>query len=244
MCSVVSVADIAKRLYHEKCLSWALYQFYGEADDTDPPTCFVSNSPLCMVCKVSDVLCEESLDVKEHFSILLNTLQQLQNAGLNGITKTLLVGVLMKACSQYVTKCLEFVDDESIPWGCDTVIKGVNMSNNAWCKLIYVGVHLGLLDLSFIFCPFENQYEVHHRYSISSAGEEFLLNPTLVMSLDPCSTAIDIILINSKDVALPSKKSIQNRRSQIKPRFVKIIETKMWQEGENQLLKYLGFGNE
>ena len=230
--------------YHGKCLSWALSQFYGGADDTDPPTCFVSNSPLCMVCKVSEVLCEESLDVKEHLNILLNTLQQLQNAGLNGITKTLLVGVLMKVCSQYVTKCLEFIDEESIPWGCGTVIKGVNMSNNAWCKLIYVGVHLGLLDLSFIFCPFENWYEVHRRYSISSAGEEFLLNPTSVMSLDPCSTAIDTILINSKDVALPSKKSIQNRGSQIKPRLVKIIESKMWQEGGNELLKYLGFGNE
>ena len=97
--------------YHGKCLSWALSQFYGGADDTDPPTCFVSNSPLCMVCKVSDVLCEESLDVKEHLNILLNTLKQLQNAGLNGITKTLLVGVLMKVCSQYVTKCLEFIDN-------------------------------------------------------------------------------------------------------------------------------------
>ena len=114
--------------YHKKCFSWALSHFYGGADDTDPPTCFVSNTPLCTVCEVSHVLCEESLDVKEHLSILLNTLQQLQNAGLNAITKPLLVGVLMEVCSQYVTKCLEFIDDESIPWGCGTVINGVNMS--------------------------------------------------------------------------------------------------------------------
>lgn len=120
----------------------------------------------------------------------------------------------MKVCSQYVIKCLDCVDAESIPWGCGTVIKGVNMSNNAWCKLIYVGVHLGLLDLSFIFCPFENHYEVHRRYLISSVGKEYLLNPISVMSLDPCSTAIDTILINSKDVTLPLKKSTQNRGCQ------------------------------
>lgn len=58
-------------LYHGKYLSWALSHFYGGADDTNPPTCFVSNSPLCMVCKLSDVLCEESLDIKEHLCTLL-----------------------------------------------------------------------------------------------------------------------------------------------------------------------------
>jgi len=34
-------------VYHGKCLSWALLAFYGGASDADPPTCFVSNSPLC-----------------------------------------------------------------------------------------------------------------------------------------------------------------------------------------------------
>ena len=43
---------------------------------------------------------------------------------------------------------------------------------------------------------------------------------------------------------MPFKKSTQSRGSQIKPRLVKLIENKMWQEGENELLKYLGFGNE
>ena len=156
-------------MYCRKCLSWALSHFYGGVGDTEPPTCFVSNSLLWMVCKLSDILCEESLDIKEHLCTLLNTLQQLQNAGLNGITKTLLVGVLMKVSSQYITKCLECIDADS---GCGTVIKGVNMSSNAWCKLIYVGVHLGLLNLSFIFHPFENHYKVHRRYLIASPGEE------------------------------------------------------------------------
>jgi len=118
------------------------------------------------------------------------------------------------------------------------VVKEVNMSNNAWCKLIYVGVHLGLLNLSFIFCPFENHYEVHHRYSISPAGEEFLLNPTSLISLDPCSSTIVTVLINSNDVILPSKRYTQSRRSQIKPRLVKLIKNKMWKESEIELLKY------
>ena len=34
-------------IYHGKCLSRTLFVFYGGAGDTDPPTCFVSNSPLC-----------------------------------------------------------------------------------------------------------------------------------------------------------------------------------------------------
>ena len=46
--------------------AWQFIYFYGGADDTGPPTCFISNSPLCMICKVSDILCEESFDVKDH----------------------------------------------------------------------------------------------------------------------------------------------------------------------------------
>ena len=231
-------------VYHGKCLTWALSHFYGGADDTDPPTCFVSNSPLCMVCKLSDILCEESLDIKDHLCTLLSTLQQLQNAGLNGITKTLLVGVLMKVSSQYIIKCLECIDADSIPWGCGTVVKGVNMSSNAWCKLIYVCVHLGLFNLSFVFRPFENHYEVHRRYLIAPPGEEFLVNPTTVMSMDPCSSTVDIIMIHSEDASLQRKKTSQSRGSQIKPKIVKLIEDKMWLEGNSELLKYLGFGNE
>ena len=231
-------------VYHGKCLTWALSHFYGGADDTDPPTCFVSNSPLCMVCKLSDILCEEGLDIKDHLCTLLSTLQQLQNAGINRITKTLLVGVLMKVSSQYIIKCLECIDVDSIPWGCGTVVKGVNMSSNAWCKLIYVCVHLGLFNLVFVFRPFENHYEVHRRYLIAPPGEEFLVNPTTVMSMDPCSSTVDIIMIHSEDASLQRKKTSQSRGSQIKPKIVKLIEDKMWLEGNSELLKYLGFGNE
>jgi len=231
-------------IYHGKCLSWALSYFYGGVDDSDPPTCFVANSPLCMVCKVSDVLCEESIDIKEHLKTLLSTLQQLQNAGLNGITKTLLVGVLMKVSTQYITSCLEHIDADSIPWGCGSVIKGVNMSNSAWCKLIYVGVHLDLLKLSFVFRPFENHYEVHRRYLITSAGEEFLLNPTTMMSLDPCSTTVDSVMILGDNVSLQHKKTTQSRGSQMKPKIMKLIEDKAWIDGDCEMLKYLGFDDD
>ena len=49
-------------VYHGKCLAWALSHFYGGADDGDPPTCFISNSSLCMICGISDLLCEERFD--------------------------------------------------------------------------------------------------------------------------------------------------------------------------------------
>lgn len=107
---------------------------------------------------------------------------------------------------------IEGIDAESIPWGCGTVIKGVNMSNNAWCKLIYVGVHLGLLNLSFMFRPFENHYKVHRRYLIAPPGEEFVINPTVVMSMDPCSTTVDAVLVQSEDVSLQRKKATQSRK--------------------------------
>ena len=59
-------------VYHGKCLSWALSFFYGGAGDTEPPTCFVSNSPLCMICKASDMLCEECCDIKDYLCTLLS----------------------------------------------------------------------------------------------------------------------------------------------------------------------------
>jgi len=230
-------------IYHGKCLSWALSHFYGGADDSNPQTCYVANSPLCMVCKVSDALCEESIDIKEHLVTLLSTLQQLQNVGLNGITKTLLVGVLMKVSTQYITSCLENVDADSVPWGCGTVIEGVNMSSNAWYKLIYVGVHLDLLKMSFIFHPFENHYEVHRRYLIAPAGEEFLLNPTTMMSVDPCSTTVDTVMIHGGDISIEHKKTTQSRGSQMKPKIMKLIKDKEWIDGDCETLKYLGFGD-
>ena len=64
------------------------------------------------------------------------------------------------------------------------------------------------------------------------------------MSIDPCSTVVDTIMIHSEDVSLQQKKTIQSRGSQIKPKLIKLIEDKMWLEGECEQLKYLGFGYE
>jgi len=228
-------------VYHGKCLCWALSSFYGGAGDTDPPTCFVSNSPLCMICKASDMLCQESCDIKDYLCMLLSTIQQLKDAGLNTVTKTLLVGVLMKTSSQYVDKCLESVDDDTIPWGCGMVIKDVPMSSLSWCKVLYVAVHLYLLDLSFTFRPFENHYEVHRRYMLSTKGEEYLANPTQVMSLNPSCTVIDRILASSQEITIEPKKSSQARGTQVKPRLMKIFETQAWQQGDVNELKFLGF---
>ena len=45
-----------------KFLPWALSYFHGGAGGAEPPSCFVSNIPLCMVCVASDLICEEMID--------------------------------------------------------------------------------------------------------------------------------------------------------------------------------------
>jgi len=51
-----------------------------------------------------------------------------------------------------------------------------------------------LLDLSFIFRPFDSHYEVHRRYILTTLGESFLCNPYTIMSVDPHSSIIDGLL--------------------------------------------------
>jgi len=50
---------------------------------------------------------------------------------------------------------------------------------------------LGFLDLSFHFRPFDNHYEVHRRYILTSSGESFIVN---VMSVDPHSNVVDALV--------------------------------------------------
>ena len=61
-------------------------------------------------------------------------------------------------------------------------------------KVMYIAVHLGYLGVSFEFRPFESHFEVHHKYLLSASGEDFLQNPFTVMSVDPQSNVVDIIL--------------------------------------------------
>jgi len=70
-----------------------------------------------LICKASDMLCQESCDIQDYLHTLLSTVQQLQDAGLSSVMKALIVCVLMKATSPYICKILECIDDELIPLG-------------------------------------------------------------------------------------------------------------------------------
>ena len=61
------------------------------------------------------------------------------------------------------------------------MVKGLNMLQSTWHKILYVAVHLGFLDLSFTFRPFDSHYEVHRRYVLSKSGESFIYTPHSVM---------------------------------------------------------------
>ena len=56
--------------------------FYKGAGDADPLTCFVSNGPLCAVCKHSEDICQRSVDIEPFLVVLLKAVQQICNAGM------------------------------------------------------------------------------------------------------------------------------------------------------------------
>ena len=82
--------------YHGKCLFWVLSHFYGDVDDSDPPTCFTANAPLCAVCRLSDAVCQETCDIQDYLLLLFQTMKTLDNDGFQGVTKTLLIAVLLQ----------------------------------------------------------------------------------------------------------------------------------------------------
>ena len=228
-------------LYHGKCLSWALSHFYGGADDNDPPTCFTANAPLCAVCRVSDAICQESCDIQDYLLLLFQTIKTLSNAGFLGVTKTLLIAVLLQINERYVCSFAEMVDlldNNNSCWGCGIMVKGLKMSQSMRHKILYVAVHLGFLDLSFAFRPFDSHYEVHRRYVLSKSGESFISTPHSVVSVSPNSNIAEIILgvTHSK----PMKKAVQNRGVQLKPRITAVLNSS-WINGT---VESLGFGEE
>ena len=131
-------------LYHGKCLSWALSHFYSGADDNDPPTCFTANAPLCAVCRVSDAICQESCDIQDYLLLLFQAIKTLSNAGFLGVTKTLLIAVLLQINERYVCSFAEMVDlldSNNSCWGCGIMVKGLKMSQSMWHEILYVAVH-------------------------------------------------------------------------------------------------------
>ena len=52
------------------CKLQALACFYGGAGDHDPPTCFFANNTLCLVCELTEEICQVSADIKEYLIVL------------------------------------------------------------------------------------------------------------------------------------------------------------------------------
>ena len=231
-------------MYHGKCLSRSLALLYGGAGDIDPPTCFISNSPLCTVCAQIDHICQWSIDIQPFLSTLLRAVEQLHAAGLPRVTKTLLISILLQCNEDYVRSfdvlCDLLDQDSETCWGSGLYVNDIRVSRSSWHKVIYVAVYLGCLDIIFDFRPYENHHEVHRKYFLAAAGEAFLQDPIAIMSLDPLSNVVDIML---GVVEKKYSKCHQNRGKQLKPRLIAALEGCLI-EGNVEKIKFLGLGTE
>ena len=237
-------------LYHGKCLVWALSHFYAGTDDQDPKTCFVANNPQCMVCEEAEAICQESIDIQQYMVLLLKTLQSLADNGLQGITKTLIIAILMQSNEQYVRKFKElecvFDDDDddndhTLRWGCGRMVGDVQMSMAAWHKVLYVAVHIGYVDMFFDFRPFDCHYEVHRKYFITSDGKEFISSLCALVSLDPHSSLTNMML--GLSMHCTNKRVNQKRGMHLKPKIIDLLQ-KTAVSGTIEQIKYIGFAKE
>lgn len=121
-------------IYHGKCLTCALATFCGDSSSTSPSSCIVLNSPFCLVCENYEEICQQSCDIKEHLVSLLNAVRNLCDAGLEGVTKTLLTAVLL-GCNEKYAKTFDVLcdmvkddDDAQSCWGCGKTVNGIVMS--------------------------------------------------------------------------------------------------------------------
>lgn len=190
------------------------------------------------MCQHSEEICEISIDIKELLLVLLQAIKELCTTGLPGVTKKLLFSVLLKINENYVRMIealTDILDSEDMCWGSGISVNGTAMSQSAWHKVLYVGVHRSLVDLNFAFRPFENHYEVHRKYVLTSVGEEFLQAPFMVMSVDPHTCIIDRILV--------SKRRNKSHDKQLKPHIVAALE-ECHVEGTIEDIKFIGFGCE
>ena len=232
-------------IYHGKCLSRSLAALCGGAGDNDPPTCFISNSPLCTVCAQMDDICQWSVDIQSFLLTLLNAMQQIHDAGLPKVSKTLLISVLLHSNETYVRSFDALRDlldsDDDTCWGSGLFINDVRVSKSSWHKVIYVAVYLGYANIAFDFRPYENHYEVHRKYLLTPDGKAYLDHPTSVMSIDPQSNVVDVMLgmVEGKKYS----KCHQNRGKQLQPRLIAALEGDSI-EGTVNRIKYLGLGSE
>ena len=94
-------------------------------------------------------------------------MKDLCETGLQSVTKTLLISVLLQSNEKYVRtfdSLQSIFEEEGSCWGCGVFVCGSKMFQPDWHKLLYVAVHRSFMDLDFNFRPFENHCEVHRRY--------------------------------------------------------------------------------
>ena len=145
----VKVWHFIYSIYHGKCLSWDFHIFSG-GTDACTTSCFAINTPLCAMCAEKEAICQESRDIKEYLILLVKTVIELCDNGLDGVIKTLLIAVLLKCNQKYVlsfNELKDFAQHKNTMWGCETNVNGIVISKAAWHKIIYVAVYLGYLDL-------------------------------------------------------------------------------------------------
>jgi len=105
---------------------------YAGANDLDPPTCFVGNNPFCSVCEHTETM---SIDIQKYLQLLLQTIKDLCDLELEGVTKTLVTAVLFQGNKQYVRTFEKFwmiFDGDNSCWGCGTLVGDIRMSQPAW----------------------------------------------------------------------------------------------------------------
>ena len=118
-------------IHHGKCLSKMMAIFYKGAGDADPPTCFVSNGPLCAVCKHSEDICQWSVDIDPFLVVLLKAVQQICNAGMQNVSKSLLIFVLLQSNEQYVRKfemLQDVIEADDSCWGSGLYVNDLRVS--------------------------------------------------------------------------------------------------------------------
>jgi len=59
---------------------------------------------------------------------------------------------------------------------------------------------VGFLDMMFGFRPYNSHHKVHRRYFLTLSGKENISNPHAVMSVDPQSNVIDVLLLTVETV--------------------------------------------